>query len=112
MKFKGNLKVDEVTRTMKFKGNLKVDEVTRIEVITPQGRSYIYRDNSKGEPLAIEMSMQDNGKTMKLYVEHTNPCKTCNGSGVYMEDVVGDGGRFMEQPCDDCNANNPLTNGK
>lgn len=29
-------------------------------------------------------------------------CKTCNGHGGYDEDVAGDGGSRMFQPCDDC----------
>jgi len=97
---------------MNFKGNFKIPNVTRVEIITPQGRSYVYKDYSKGEPLAIEISMQDGGKTMKVFVEHINPCKTCNGSGVYMEDVVGDGGKMMEMACVDCNINNPLYDGE
>jgi len=94
-----------------FKGNLKIEGVTKVNVITPQGTSYIYKDTSKGEALALNLEMSNDGKTLSLFVEHPNPCRTCQGQGTYYEDVVGDGGSRMEMACDDCNANNPLIDG-
>ncbi len=36
------------------------------------------------------------------YLESVRKCKTCNGTGSYDEDVVGDGGTKMTFACDDC----------
>ena len=49
---------------MKAKGNVKLSDVTRVEVIDENGRSY-----ANIHPLNIvELSFQDNGKTLKVFI--------------------------------------------
>lgn len=91
-------------KSLKLQGNFKIANLTRVEVIDDGGRNYV---NRKDE-LSVEISIQDDGKTMKIFLHDKNLCKFCGGQGSYYEDVVGDGGSRMEIPCDECNAGNPL----
>ena len=91
-------------KALKLKGNFKVPNITRVEVIDDFGRNYV----NKNDDLSVEVSIQDDGKTMKVFIARENLCKFCGGNGSYYEDVVGDGGSRMEIPCDECNAGNPL----
>ena len=58
---------------MTFKGNLKIESVMTLKIITPQGTSYVYKENNKAEPLALNLEMSDDGKTMSIFVEHPKP---------------------------------------
>ena len=59
-------------KSMIFKGNLKIEGVVKVNVITPKGTSYIYKDTSKGEALSLNIEMSDDGKTLSLLVENPN----------------------------------------
>ena len=52
-----------------------------------------------------EVRIHPTQKPVKLYewlLMNYATCKTCNNEGGYYEDVVGDGGSRMWQPCEDC----------
>jgi hypothetical protein len=44
-----------------------IRRVTRIEVINEIGRVYV-RDHRRGGPIQVELSYQDNGRTLKVFV--------------------------------------------
>lgn len=41
-----------------------INKITRVEVIDKQGRSYVKKDIKK-----IELSIQDNSKTLKIFID-------------------------------------------
>lgn len=47
---------------------MDVSEVDRIEVIDDSGRAYV-NGSIYGTPVKIELSLQDDGKTLKVFVE-------------------------------------------
>lgn len=44
-------------------------KINRVEVIDDQGRSYVHH---KGKPLTVDLSIQDNGQTLKIFVNSRN----------------------------------------
>ena len=50
---------------MRAKGNFKLSDVTRVEVIDENGRSYTNKDPRN----KVELNFQDEGKTLKVYIE-------------------------------------------
>lgn len=51
--------------------NIDVSKVDRFEVIDSSGRAYV-KGSIYGTPVKIELSLQDDGKTLKVFVEEQN----------------------------------------
>lgn len=48
--------------------DLDLSNVTRFEVIDDKGKRYVNWDNRSDVPLNIKFSMQDDGKTLKVFI--------------------------------------------
>ena len=75
---------------------MNVDKVTRFEVIGSAGR-LLTKQN-----VAVKLSLQDDDRTLKVFLSNREVCKTCDGNGVYLEYL---GERWMgaqEIGCEDC----------
>lgn len=46
-----------------------VSKVDRVEVIDETGRAYV-RGSIYGTPVKVELSLQDDGRTLKVFVKH------------------------------------------
>lgn len=68
----------------------ELDKVDRIEVIDETGRAYV-RGSIYGSPVTVKLDYQDDGRTLKVFVEPNHDrsdghvCSDCfdNGKGTY-----------------------------
>lgn len=66
----------------KMKPSKKVEEVNRVEVIDDSGRAYVKWEDW----LNVDLSYQDNGKTLKIFVT-TEDTKESSGKTGQLEDI-------------------------
>lgn len=48
--------------------NNETEKVTRVEIIDENGRAFLMRDLA-----SVKLSLQDDGRTLKLFVTHKSP---------------------------------------
>ena len=52
---------------MTSNANLDISKVDRFEVIDDEGRAYV-KGSIYGTPVGVELSLQDDGRTLKVFV--------------------------------------------
>jgi len=75
---------------------MNLDTVTRFEVIGNQGRLLTKYG------IKLKLSVQDDERTLKVFLTDREVCKTCDGNGFYYEQVCEKWMGSQQIPCDDC----------
>ena len=64
--------IDDMAVLLSKYSNEQAKKVDRFEVIDDTGRAYV-KGNIYGSPVSIELSYQDDGKTLKVFVSERKP---------------------------------------
>jgi hypothetical protein len=70
--------IEEITRIIKDREAAllsRIEAVDRIEVIDDTGRAYV-KGGIYGTPVKVELSYQDDGKTLKVFVTELNKLRS------------------------------------
>jgi len=54
--------------------NIDTEKIDRLEVIDETGRAYV-KGSIYGSPVSVELSVQDDGRTLKVFVTPSPPQK-------------------------------------